>query len=89
MNFLGHVVAGEGVETDPGKLEKVRNWPVPRNPEELLPYLAFCGYNRKFDNDFCLITRHLAELIQSTSPKNQNKRKEWQWTEEHQKIFII
>jgi len=35
INFLGLVVSGEGVETDPGKLEKVRNWPVPRNPEEL------------------------------------------------------
>jgi len=35
VNFIGHVVSGEGVETDPEKLEKVRNWPVSRNPEEL------------------------------------------------------
>ena len=51
---------GEGVETDPGKLEKVRNWPVPRNPEELHSFLAFCGYYRKFVKDFSHITRPLA-----------------------------
>ena len=68
-------------------LEKVRNWPEPRNPEELHSFLAFCGYYRKFVKDFSHITRPLAELIPSTSPKHQNKRKEWQWTEEHQKIF--
>jgi len=68
-------------------LEKARNWPEPRNPEELHSFLAFCGYYRKFVKDFSHITRPLAELIPSTSPKHQNKRKEWQWTEEHQKII--
>ena len=29
--FLGHIVSSEGVKTDPGKVESVKEWPVPRN----------------------------------------------------------
>ena len=31
MHFLGHVVSDSGVETDPDKIEKVKNWPMPKN----------------------------------------------------------
>ena len=29
VHFLGHVVSEEGIETDPEKIDKVRNWPTP------------------------------------------------------------
>ena len=35
VKFLGHVVSERGVETDPDKIERVKNWPTPTNPDEL------------------------------------------------------
>jgi len=29
VKFLGHVVSGEGVSTDPAKIEVVKDWPTP------------------------------------------------------------
>ena len=43
---MGHVVSGDGIETDPEKIEKIRNWPTPSNADELRSNLAFAGYYR-------------------------------------------
>ena len=48
FHFLGHVVSENGVETDPDKIEKVKNWPVPKNAEELGSFIAFTVYYRRF-----------------------------------------
>ena len=29
LTFLGHVVSAQGIETDPSKIEKIKNWPPP------------------------------------------------------------
>ena len=44
--FLGHIVSENGVETDPSKIDKIRNWPTPTNADELRSFLGFCGYYR-------------------------------------------
>jgi hypothetical protein len=41
--YLGHVVSREGVSTDPEKITKVRNWPVPRNVKEVRHFLGLCS----------------------------------------------
>jgi hypothetical protein len=46
--FLGHVVTEEGIETDPDKINKVRDWPTPNNANELRSFLSFAGYYRRF-----------------------------------------
>lgn len=30
VNFLGHVVSGEGISTDPDKIAAVTRWPIPK-----------------------------------------------------------
>ena len=90
VNFLGHIVSNEGIETDPEKIEKIQNWPKPQNPSELHSFLAFAGYYRRFIKDFSKITKPLSELIpHPTGKKAQQKKdaKEWTWTEENQQIF--
>ena len=52
VHFLGHVVSDCGVETDPDKIEKVKNWPVPKNADELRSFVAFAGYYRRYVKDF-------------------------------------
>ena len=52
VKYIGHVVSESGVEPDPDKLEKVKTWPRPTNPEEVRKFLGFVGYYRKFINNF-------------------------------------
>ncbi|XP_053372981.1 uncharacterized protein LOC123532109 [Mercenaria mercenaria] len=90
VTFLGHVVTSEGIETDPDKIDKVRNWPTPMNPDELHSFLSFASYYRRFIEGFSKITRPLAELVpHPTSKKGAKKKtvKPWNWTDREQKIF--
>ena len=91
VTFLGHVVSKDGIETDPSKIDKIKNWPTPTTPEELHSFLAFAGYYRRFIQDFAKIIRPLAELIphptSKKGPKTKQKQKDWTWTEKEQKIF--
>ncbi|GJY52211.1 putative reverse transcriptase domain-containing protein [Tanacetum coccineum] len=34
VQFLGHVINGNGIHVDPSKIEAVRNWKAPRTPSE-------------------------------------------------------
>ena len=89
IKFLGHVVSGDGIETDPEKIEKIKNWPTPSNADELRSFLAFAGYYRRFMKDFSKITRTLADLLPPTSTKKGSKKSytPWKWTENEQHIF--
>ena len=62
VEFLGHIVTREGVRTDPGKIEKVRNWPTPEAVGEVRGFLGFCGYYRRLAQDFATIARPLYSL---------------------------
>ena len=86
VNFLGHIVSGNGVETDPVKVEKVKNWPEPNKPDELRSFLAFAGYYRRFIQGFSKVIRPLSDLLPPTSTKKGKKRhvKDWRWTENEQ-----
>ena len=90
VKFLGHVVSANGVETDPEKIEKVKNWPRPSNPDELRSFLAFAGYYRRFVKDFSKITRPLNELLPPTTTKKKSKKKDhpdWKWTSKEEETF--
>lgn len=89
VKFLGHVVTSNGISTDPDKVDKVRNWPVPSNSDELRSFLALAGYYRRFIHDFSRLTRPLSELLPPTSTKKGTKinKPEWNWTDREQKVF--
>nr|GEV19518.1 putative reverse transcriptase domain-containing protein [Tanacetum cinerariifolium] len=35
VQFLRHVIKGDGIHVDPSKIEAVKNWKAPRNPSEM------------------------------------------------------
>ena len=35
MSFLGHIVYVEGIRVDPGKVEAIVSWKLPRNVTEV------------------------------------------------------
>ena len=90
VKFLGHIVSKDGIETDPDKIEKIKNWPRPNNPDELRSFVAFAGYYRRFVKDFSKVTKPLTDLLPPTSTKKTSKSKmlkEWKWEQEHEDTF--
>ena len=55
MEFLGHIVSPEGVSTDPKKIDKVANWPVPTYKPDIQQFLGLANYYRRFIKDFARI----------------------------------
>lgn len=35
MEYLGHVITGDGVATDPVKIQAIQDWPVPTTLKQL------------------------------------------------------
>lgn len=89
VKFLGHIVSKDGIETDPDKIEKIKNWPRPTNPDELRSFVAFAGYYRRFVKDFSKVTKPLTDLLPPTTAKKTKlkKTKEWKWDQEHEDTF--
>ncbi|GKE14776.1 putative reverse transcriptase domain-containing protein, partial [Tanacetum coccineum] len=43
VQFLGHVINGNGIHVDPSKIEAVKNWKPPRTLTEVLSFLRLAG----------------------------------------------
>jgi len=71
LSFLGHVVSGKGVATDPEKIKAVENWPVPTDVKEVRSFLGLASYFRKFVPAFAALAAPLHALT------GKNKRFEW------------
>ncbi|GKE43742.1 reverse transcriptase, partial [Tanacetum coccineum] len=41
VEYLGHVITDGGVETEPSKIQAMKEWPVPTNIKQLRGFLAF------------------------------------------------
>nr|GEV07151.1 putative reverse transcriptase domain-containing protein [Tanacetum cinerariifolium] len=46
VQFLGHVISGNGIHVDPSKIKAVKNGKAPRNPIEVCSFLGLAGYYR-------------------------------------------
>ena len=62
VQYLGHLISGEGIEPLPEKLESIKNMPQPKNPTEIKQFLGLAGYYRKFVPRFADIARPLNAL---------------------------
>ena len=79
IKFLGHVVSEEGVQTDPEKIEAVKDWRVPRSAKEVKSFLGLASYYRRFIKGFAAIARPLHQI--------SNKGSKFLWSDECQKAF--
>ena len=72
IEYLGHVVSGKGISTNPKKIEAVTKWPTPKTVYDVRSFLGFVGYYRRFIKTFSKITKPIREVI--TGLENQSKR---------------
>ena len=64
--FLGHIVSGQGVATNPALTEKVSNWPEPQSVREVQQFLGLASYYRRFVQDFAQIAKPLHRLTEKS-----------------------
>ena len=81
VQYLGHLISGEGIEPLPEKLESVKGMPAPRTPKEIKQFLGLVGYYRKFIPRFADIARPLTNLTKLDEP--------FIWTEQCQECFEL
>ncbi|GJU54641.1 putative reverse transcriptase domain-containing protein [Tanacetum coccineum] len=49
VQFLRHVINGDGIHVDPSKIEVVKNWEAPRNPSEVRSFLGLADITKELN----------------------------------------
>ena len=68
ISFLGHVVSGDGIATDPEKIKVVSEWPIPTSVKEVRSFLGLAGYYRRFVKGYAGIAAPLHALTKKDQP---------------------
>ncbi|KAK7898384.1 hypothetical protein WMY93_019237 [Mugilogobius chulae] len=90
VKYLGHVISGEGVSTDPDKVAAVAGWPRPNTVTELRSFLGFASYYRRFVSGFAKMAAPLHRLIadvQRVSGKRKHQLLTASWTGDCEQSF--
>lgn len=85
VRCLGHVIAAQGVHTDPDKVSALKDWPRPSTGKELKCFLGFAGYYRRFVKGYSQIAKPLNSLTAGYYlPKKRGKV----YKRDHPKSFV-
>ncbi|XP_076908279.1 uncharacterized protein LOC143565074 [Bidens hawaiensis] len=80
VEYLGHIISGQGVQMDPKKIIAIQQWPVPTNLKHLKGFLGLAGYYIRFIKSFGVIARPLNDLM---------KKDNFSWTKDAATAFEL
>jgi len=63
IEYLGHVISGEGIKPMPKYQDVVRNWPVPKTRSQIRTFLGKVGYYRRFIQNYSHVAKPLTDLL--------------------------
>jgi hypothetical protein len=78
IEYVGHVVTGQGVSMDKDKVKVVLDWPIPKNVKQLRGFLGLTGYYRRFIKSYAKIAAPLTELL---------KKENYIWNDQEEMAF--
>ena len=81
IQYLGHLISGEGIKPLPLKLESIKEMPPPTTPKEVKQFLGLIGYYRKFVPRFTDVARPLTNLTRLDQP--------FEWSDKCQASFEL
>ena len=81
IQYLGHLISGEGIKPLPEKLESIKEMPPPTTPKEVKQFLGLIGYYRKFVPRFANVARPLTNLTRLDQP--------FKWSDKCQASFEL
>nr|GFB24232.1 RNA-directed DNA polymerase homolog [Tanacetum cinerariifolium] len=80
VQFLGHVIDGQGIHVDPAKIKSVKNLASPNSPTEIRKFLGLAGYYRRFVEGFSKVAKPVTKLTQ--------RKVEFEWGDK-QKVVLL
>jgi hypothetical protein len=76
INFLGHIISQDGIQADPSKVEKILNWPRPKNVKQVQQFLGLVKYLNAFSTSPCfqssILSRLTTKECEKTSQMDSN-----------------
>jgi len=79
ISYVGHVLSREGLKADPEKIRTVQDMKRPQSQRELMTFLGFIQYLKKFMPNMADISTPLRKLTE--------KDVEWKWIETEENNF--
>ena len=79
VEYLGHRISKGGVLMIPEYVQRIKDWPVPKNGKEVATFLGFAGYYHPFIPQYSALTNRLNGI---------KKAEKFLWNEEIEKDFI-
>lgn len=67
INFLGHIIYGQGVESDSSKILAMVDWPIPKNLKQLRGFLGLTSYYIRFIRKYAELAVSMTDLIKKDS----------------------
>ena len=81
IEFLGFKVSERGIEPSEKKIEPIKKYPRPTTKKEVISYVSFMNYYRKWVFKFAEIARPFYKLTKKDTP--------FTWGEEEENAFQI
>ena len=82
ISFLGHIISQNGIEADPSKIEKILDWPTPKNIKEVQQFLGLVKYLNAFLPHLAIQSSILSCLTTKSCAKSFPP-----WNETYQNAF--
>ena len=79
VNYLGHVVSAAGVYPDKNKIKAIKEFPTPKNADQVSSFIGLASYYRRFIRNFAEKAHALTNLTR--------KSVAWQWKVDEQSAF--